>query len=251
MYDNSYDSMQNHNQIFYTNHMNIPPNYIIENPKYYHMPPKFVKMDHVVGVYNNGSAWRIIPMDILKSYPIVYDKIDNMDASVTFCPFTFAMVIYKNHYVLDGTLHNHNIVLKNNKRKLIQATGKFLDGSFELYKWEFKLMTLRNAMIYYPDSVYLNHELSNKQFTLKMPLDYPKKVIHGIHYHTNTTKNISDKKQLAIVGKEKYPFDIEQNGTHNYLNKMDEQIREKGGFITPMYLYFWQKLYPETKIINL
>lgn len=256
--------------------------YIIDLPKYVPVPPRHLQLQDKVLVYNNGFKWRIIPLEIMKNYPIIYDKvyekyyqtrINNKynkvttDITISYCPYTSVSIIYEGVYELDSNVYNNNIVLvnKNTNEKFVQLIGQCLISNKCKKRWEVKQMTLKNALKSYPDCEYLftdlpySYNFVPKNYNTISKIYYPltntndkinkKTLIYGIVYNSSTTKS-NNLKYVAIIGKN-MSYDIEENGIQRYLEKHESEIREKFGFIIPCFWFIWYDVFPTTKIIQL
>ena len=232
-------------------------NRVIDNPKFSSLSQdtSLSLIDPVIA-YNDGKVWKLVPLKLLTSYPVIYDqyydqiktrggKLIISDITVTYCPFTSTVIIYFGKYTPTGELYNNNIILSPNtdKDKIIvqiqgleySRTSKEKTNSF-IRRDEVKIMTLRNVLGRYPDCLFLHHQpnatllapIVETSYTLNNKILYPiehfskkyhpKTLVYGIEYKSNKIEY--DRKYTVIV-----PDDATKDKSNSYnlkLNKIDE-----------------------------
>lgn len=226
--------------------------------------------DHVI-LYHNGDGWKIVPLIVLLSYPVIYDEYvyedKKEDLTIVLCPVTLRGGVFKgifevSHYddyrmILkgDNDLLPIDLNLKINKKFLIQENKRL----------EFKLMTLRNAIIYAPDAKYMkckdklkpvinteyydNHKNINDE-DLKQGIFHPKSVVYIVHYESlqmNDTKQIlligNDIKQKTVTG-----YDLSKSKLNDHLLKNGNKIYDKNGYVMSVLWYIAMDIYKDVKI---
>ncbi len=207
---------------------------IIKHPKFNNN----INLDitDTVMAYNDGKVWKIIPLDILLRYPIIYDKyydrtntkkgsyiISNI--TITYCPFSGCGIVYFGKFVPTNKVYNNNIILtnanKNNNNILVQMTGRIYDKQLKpienvfLRREEAKIFTLRNALSKYPDCLFLIHNTNirpivENNYTKNKKIIYPSKytstkyhpktLVYGIEYKSHYDESTKyDNKYSVIV----------------------------------------------------
>jgi hypothetical protein len=245
---------------------------IITNPEFIPTPPKDLLLDDTVLVYSTGKYWRVISIDVLISYPIIYDnyydhtttrndKYIKSNISLTFCPYSFTSIVYFDKIGLDGHVSNNSIVFNLIKNK--RTTFTHFNNEPLIRKGESKIMILRNAITLYPDCHYLNYNIDKKPIIkyeedrqIELPKRFhPKTFIYGIEYNSKHVDKynlrysviVSDDASLDKVNS----FDIRKNKYQNYFNKFINKIRDKGGIITPSFWFAWISNHSDSKVIKL
>ena len=257
--------------------------------------PNFIQLINVndislqdpVVVYNDGRKWKFIFLDILKSYPIVFDKYYEKfktngkllvsDITLTYCPYSSSVLIYFGKYKPTGEVYNNNLIISDNSNSfIIQLSGieyTRIDKKRTnkiIRRAEAKIMTLRDVLTMYPDSKYLEfmndkNPVLPKKYSLTHQLNYPndkynkdyhpKTLVYGIEYLSSNTK--FDLKYTVIIPKDAKKnkvnsYNIKENKIDDYFNpKMIEKIRDKSGVIIPCYYFVWMSMFPKTKIVKL
>jgi hypothetical protein len=203
--------------------------------------------------------------------------------SITLCPYSLSSVIYFGNYKPTNKIYNNNLILadENEKDKIMsQMLGNVFSISENKHtstefirKKEVRIMTLRNVISIYPDSLYLHHDIKHEslindayfkdkttKFEIHKPSNkilekfHPKTLIYGIEYKSKDV-TVPNFKYTAIIGrkasKEEQNFDFVKNSYDVYFEKMIDKIREKGGIIIPCFLISWFVMYPDSKIVEL
>lgn len=253
------------------------------------MYEKSLSLSDLVASYNDGREWKIIPIRILDSYPVVFDKYYNKkkksgeytvsDISIVYCPYSSSVAVYFGKFVPTGEVYNNNIIIAKQNDKdniIVQLLGEEYNRLTKkrtndfVRREEVKIMTLRNALGNYPDCLILEKTIKLEPIIKKnyrrntkvifpfekRPKDYHlKTLVYGIEYESK--RGDFGKKYTAIVPKDASEFEvnsynIKENGSEEYFNPvMIEKLRDKGGIITPCYYFAWLNMFPETKIVKL
>ena len=261
----------------------------IKTPIFLPQTPLGVKLKDQILIYNDNKKYKIVPLNVLLNFPVIFDnynlsKVDEIGdktvkITISTCPFTLSSVIYLDEWFPSNYVYNNNLILINKDRTvfLIQNNGEsysLTDGSRlteNNKKLEAKIMTLRDAITLYPDSVFLHLNINLEYIltpdyyinnTILYPIAktnekfnkfHPKTLVFGIEYFS---KKNSRKKYSALIGKGSknnkiYKKSILKNGIEKYLAKMIFKIREKGGIIIPCFWFAWCTFHPNTNIVDL
>lgn len=202
--------------------------------------PKFntnINLDitDTIMAYNDGKVWKIIPLDVLLRYPIIYDKYYDRtntkkghyiisDITITYCPFSGCGMVYFGKFVPTNKVYNNNIVLtdKNNNNILVQMTGRMYNKQLKQIEYGFlrreeaKIFTLRNAISKYPDCLFLTHSTNihlgpivehnyTKNEKIIYPLKYtstkyhPKTLVYGIEYKSRYSENTENDNKYSVI----------------------------------------------------
>lgn len=154
-----------------------------------------IKLSDQVILYNTGNQWKIIPLIIALSYPIIYDKHedenDSYDITIAVCPITLRTALFKGTFVFE-TYNDVTMILKEKKsNNLIQIDMAYkIDKEYVIEqnkRSEIKIMTLRNSLVFAPDVKYM---IVEKNIKIKPVLD--------ISYYSNT-EDIEGKKIDLLI----------------------------------------------------
>ena len=234
-----------------------------------------IKINDKVIAFNNGINWVAVSLKVIRTYPIIYitfsdtknSKISEM--SLITCPYScFSAVFDKNLLYKNNKLtHDKYGVIeitdkKNNDINLIE--GYIKKNSKNIKRYEVNIMTLRDMMTLYPNIKFLVTKKENKKnvpadihsLKLKHDIDYlvhPQTLVYVIEYKSS---KINGYKRTAIIGSDastsKYSgFSINNNGITKYMNNNDTTIRQKSGFIYPIFWFAVIKMYPNINVIRL
>jgi hypothetical protein len=235
--------------------------------------------DYIV-TFNDGQEWKIIPLDIIKMYPIIHDvyfpegseMTNAIPMTVYICPYTLFSVSYLAEYIPNNKIYNNSIVLEDTQNDKViipilnmiynKTTGipitKFIRRN------EVRIMTLRNAISIYPDCQFIDiskiqpiQPLITANYLTNTFLYYPQ-IKFSDKYHSKTlvyiieykSKKTHTNKYSIIIPKAK-TYDITKNGFGNYFNKMIDKIRDKGGMIYQALWFAWNATFPASKIIHI
>jgi hypothetical protein len=228
--------------------------------------------DHIV-LYNLEDTWKIIPLTIALSYPIIYDKctINNEIYNVTIvvCPITLRSNMFKGIFEFE-TYQNYTMILKEkNSDSLIAIDlGYKMDKKYiveQNRRSEIKLLNLRSALISSPDAQFMITSVDTDPI---MDIDYyssvkdvkgkeldclvhPKTLVYIIQYksYDETTEKLA-----IILGRDMNKFnatgyDVKKSGLFEYLGKYRQKIINRGGYIMPMLWYFAKDIYKTAKVV--
>jgi len=214
------------------------------NAEYSPYPDNNLDLNTMVVAFDAGIRWHVIPVDIMKSFPIIYDKLTDetekvVDVSITRCPYTSTVVIYEGKFTNEDK-KNGNMTLKNNKTIIQQINGECLDKKpCFVRKWEAYVMTLKNVFNELTDCEYLSNGLDNA--VIVQEEDTSDNIV-GISYDSSDIeKGI---KYIAIVSDDFVKI-------KEYISQFYLKMTKKNGFMTPSKLDTWMKFYPNSKKINL
>jgi len=260
---------------------------VIREPVFKHIAPDNLNIYDIVLAYNDGKVWKIIPINVLNKYPIIYDKyfekyrksedkfkynISNI--TVSYCPYTSCGLIYFDKFVPTGETYNNNIILApDDKYIMAQMIGKMFQRKTKteiptiIRRNETKIMLFRNAVSKYPDCMFLhfdkdieplvsnNYGINKKihhKIQNKSNMYHSKTLVYGIEYKSQ--KSNYDNKYTVIVSKDASKNKINSRDINMYslyFAKMIEKIRNKNGIVIPVYWYAWYGMFPKTKVIKL
>jgi hypothetical protein len=261
---------------------------IIKEPKFIQLiNDDNISLSDPVVVYNDGRKWKFILLDIVKSYPIVYDKyyekfkkngkLSVSDITLTYCPYSSSVLIYFGKYKPTGEVYNNNLIISDNINSFVmQITGIEYNRTDQkrtnklIRRAEAKIMTLRDILTMYPDCKYLDFTnnkdpILSEKYTISTKINYkndnykkdyhPKTLVYGIEYLSSNTD--SELKYTVIIPKDAKKdkinsYNIKENKIDDYFNpKMIEKIRDKSGIIIPCYYFAWTSMFPQTKVVKL
>lgn len=239
--------------------------------------PKKIKLNDIVVCYNDGIKWKVVPLNIMNQYPILYDEYHENNSDVRIivtiyvCPYTLFSCIYFGKYELHDKMYNNNLTLVNTDNNIwvIPILNKVYslstDENINMYlrKGEVKILSLKNVVYMFPDSLFIDitaikkkKNIVNENYLTDGHLldnDLTKKKINGkqiIYVIEYKSKNGSDYKYSVIIPKNN-SFDIVKNGFETYFHNMVEKIRIKGGIIYPCLWFAWKENNIKSKIIEL
>lgn len=258
--------------------LDIKDNVLDEKNYTYSNETNLLLKDKIVAYYN-GLNWKIVPLDIFLSYPVIYDKYYNEDSNgkrvtIAVCPFTLVTSMFEGEYYPSEYLLNSSLILTNKQNYLLPIVSGFSNdpngGINKVKRWEVSIKTLRNAISDYPDCQFLNltespikkvinddyYYNSNLLFKVtNMTKDkiHPKTLVYVIQY--KSSKTLNDKYSI-IVGKdantlEPSGYNIKDSGLLKYIEKMEFKLREKSAFLLPILWFACGNLFPNAKIIKL
>jgi len=225
---------------------------IIKHPKF----SNNINLDitDTIMAYNDGKVWKIIPLDVLLRYPIIYDKYYDRtntkkgryiisDITITYCPFSGCGIVYFGKFVPTNKVYNNNIVLTDkNNNMLVQMTGApvagFNNKQLKPIEYEFlrreeaKIFILRNAISKYPDCLFLIHSTNiepivehnyTKNKKIMYPLKYtsakyhPKTLVYGIEYKSYYVENLKFSSK-NIENDNKYSVIVSDDASKDKIN---------------------------------
>ncbi len=230
-------------------------------------------LDNVV-MWFDGSDWKIAPISVSLSYPIIYDifldDTEKYDVSIVVCPITLRSVMFKGKFEFHS-YEDYRMILKEDNDFLPIDLNKKINKKLIIQdnkRIEVKIMTLRNAIIYAPDAQFMKCEkeikmiidksyyINDKDISgneLKIDFIHPKTLVYVVHYNSNTTKEDrysillgNDYNKDTITG-----YDVVNSGLNDHLTKYRSKIINKDGYIMPMLWYIAKIVYKKFKIVAL
>ena len=232
-----------------------------------------IKLHDQIVLYNVGGDWKVIPLILALSYPIIYDKYSindvTYDVTVVVCPVTLRSTMFKGIFEFE-TYQDYTMILKEKDTGDLIAIdlGYKMDMKYAVEptrRSEIKIMTLRSALINAPDSqvmittkkispiidiyYYSNtKDLNGKELDC---LVHPKTLVYVIQYksYDETTEKLA-----IILGRDMNKFDatgydIKKSGLYEYLGKYRQKIINRGGYIMPMLWYLAKDIYKTSKVV--
>jgi len=215
--------------------------------------------DHVV-IYNINDQWKVIPLNLLLTYPIIHGKqtIDDelMDISIVLCPRTLRCVIFKGLYVFEK--YDDNIMLLKKNKEIISIDSHIID-----FRLSTNITTLKNALLIAPDAEYL---ISKKKIDPIINLDYyhnnldingkkldglihPKTLVYVIQYTSLGNNKVSIVLGKDISKEDVSGYNFKTSGFYDYLEKYRSKIINREGYIMPMLWYMAKDIYYDAKIV--
>lgn len=258
--------------------LDLNDRFLSEND-YSYVDDSDILMKNEILAYNDGLKWKVVPLDIAKKYPVIHDKYyDDTDdttypISISLCPFTLSCSVFYGIYTPSEYTINSSLILTNTHNDLlpiISGCSTDPDGKISRIKrWECFIKTFRNAVMDYPDCVYIklkdgepNDILHPDYYTdtklafhmLKSPdIVHPKTLVYVLQYRSLKTKEY---KYTILVGKDadmEHPtgYNTKESGVSDYIQKMDFKLSERSVYIMPILWCSWINFFPYSKIIKL
>lgn len=254
---------------------------ILEENKYEYTYKSNLTLSDKIVSYYNGQNWRIVPLDILIRYPIIYDKyynddkIDNITDSI--CPFTLACCSFIGKYYPSEYILNSSLILTDKEHNLLPIVSGYSTNSnnetIKIKRLECNIKIFRNAISDYPDCQFINIKdklktpiinldyYFNKNFIFNYNIIYnnttkkihPKTLIYVVQY--KSSKSLKDKYSI-IVGKdanniEPTGYNTKKSGLVKYLESMKFKFNEKSAFLIPQLWFSCFPFYHNVKIVYL
>lgn len=230
-----------------------------------------------VVIYNTGSSWKIIPLNVCLSYPIIYDTYSGEntthDITFVFCPITLRTIYLKGIFTVLNYTDDYTMVLqessenKSTNDSIIPIDiGSKINSKYVVVpnkRTEVKITTLRNALIIVPDALFLTTKkeikliLSKKYYfdmfdlnmTLMDGLIHPKTLVYIIQYTQKNSNKISIIIGKDVVKSEVTGYDSKQSEIFEYLDHYKDKIISLNGFVMPVLWYIAKKSYPTAHVI--
>lgn len=235
-----------------------------------------LKLKSNVVLYNTGNSWKVIPFDVCLSYPVIYDKYSNTEETfdITFiiCPVTLRSIYLKGKFefltydktckmILREVEHHDTLIAidigtKINKKYVVQSNKRS----------EVKITTLRNALTFLPDALFLN---LNKKINIKYVIEkeyyennldingdeiesnliHPKTLVYLIQYKTDKTHS-----SIIVMGKDISSnkvtgYDAKESRVFEYLDENQKRIIGNGGFVMPILWHTSKIAYPNVQYV--
>jgi hypothetical protein len=229
--------------------------------------------DNVI-LYNSGNSWKIIPLNLMLSYPIIHDEYlyedEKYDITIVMCPITLRCVMFKGKFEFYD-YEDYRMVLKDGDEYLPIDLNKKINEKFvieENKRIEVKIMTLRNAIIYVNDVFFIKtkhktnfiinaeyyentKDIYNNDITYNSV--HPKTLVYVAEFESQTEKKEkfvillgNDYSQDKITG-----YDVIKSKLNDHLLKYRSKIIKKDGYIMPMLWYIAKDLYKNYKLVYL
>jgi hypothetical protein len=242
----------------------------------YEIPEHYKLTDNVV-LYCVGSRWRIIQLNVMLIYSILYDKYitdDNKyDITLVVCPRSLRSVVFKGHYKIK-LYDDDKMILEDEEKNIlpIDLSVKIdkKNSILPSHRSEVKIMTLKNAMMLSPDASYVILK-KNKQKKVKKIGSYygdskdyneseindgfinPKTLVYIIQYKSQKK---DEEKYSIVVGKNANKerasgYDFKKNGFIEYFTKFQEKIINREGYIFPCLWYVAKKDYENARVVQI
>lgn len=239
-----------------------------------------ILMKDEIFAYHDGLSWKIIPLNLLKKYPVIHDQYYDDISDTTFpitvalCPFTLVCSVFAGLYIPSEYMISSSLILTNSKGDLLPIISGYStnpDGeTHRVKRWECFIKIFRNAITEYPDCLYLKKNndtniqyiLDSKYYVnndllysaMKSPdMVHPKTLVYVLQYRSLKTGN---DKYTIIVGKDAtidFPtgYNVKDSGIMEYIDSMHFKLNERSVFIMPILWFSWINFYPYAKIIRL
>jgi len=232
-----------------------------------------LKLTDQIVLYNVGNSWKIIPLLLALSYPIIYDKYsindDIYDVTIVVCPITLRSTLFKGIFEFE-TYQDFTMILKEKDGGSLIAIdlGYKMDKKYiveQNRRSEIKIITLRNALTTTPDAqfmisskiinpvinIYYYSNLKDINGNEMDCLVHPKTLVYIIQYksYDETTEKLSiilgrDMNKFNVTG-----YDVKKSGLFEYLGKYRQKIINRGGYIMPMFWYLAKDIYKSAKVV--
>ena len=238
-----------------------------------------LKLSDNVLLYNTGDIWKIVPLTLALSYPIIYDKysMDDVtyDITIVLCPVTLRATMFNGLFEFE-TYQDYRMVLRevnvNSDPNILMPIdiGLKIDKKYMIQsnkRTEIKISTLRSIIGLAPDSLFMS---SDKKINPVIDIDYysnfmdldnkpleglihPKTLIYVMHYKSHSTEE--DKISL-ILGKDISQHDVtgydaRYSKIFDYLEKHQKKTINREGFVMPMLWYMAKDIYRTSKVVSI
>lgn len=229
--------------------------------------------DNVI-LYNSGGSWKIIPLDLCLSYPIIHDKYlfedEKYDVTIVVCPITLRSVMFKGKFYFYD-YEEMRMFLKEEGDFLPIDLNKKINEKFvieENKRIEVKIMILRNALIYVGDALFIK---TNKKINSIIDKNYyintrdifnkeiiyndihPKTLVYIVEFEFQTEK----KDKFAILLGNDYlqdkitGYDMFKSKLNDHILKNRSKIIKKNGYLIPILWYIAKDIYKDYKLVYL
>lgn len=234
-----------------------------------------IKLTDKIILYNTENQWKIIPLELALSYPIMYDKymIDDQEIqiSIILCPITLRCVILRGIFEFE-TYDNYRMILreKDTESFIPIDMGSKIDKRYVVFsnkRLEAMILTLRSSLSIAQDAIYMQ---CDKKIDLIIEKEYyenwndvngnklteyihPKTLIYVIQYKSYSK---DEDKISLILGKDSSSdkitgYDIVNSGLYNYLGKHRQKIITRSGYIIPMLWCTAREIYQKSRVVYL
>ena len=212
-----------------------------------------INLNTILLVYFNGTEFRGVPLEVFQKYLVIWDKYDNADISIVFCPFTFVSSVYESW--IQPTIYTNNNILvyaDDNGKNLDILNGRFLNNGSDddLKRYSVKIGNYRSIMSLYPDCKILVPNTKSKLYDFVNYNKYLKndKLVYLIQYKSDKNDEI---KNSFIVPKGDNTFNLIEGKIDDYFREYEQKIKDKECFIIPVLWSYHDKICNKCKIIEL
>ena len=250
----------------YVNNILTKDDYIVNNI----LPSLYNLYDYVV-IYFDGNKWKLVLLDIMTSYPILYDTYQNnektYDITIALCPISLRSVVFKGKFKIKTYDNTIMLLTDDNNNILPIDLGQKLNTNNIMLsnrRSEIKIMILKEALIYTSDplfittdkkyvknNTYYNDMLNYNNEIIPDGLIHPKTLVYIIQY-----KSIKkDEKKYSIIISKNYKnnivsgYNFKNDGYISYLAEFQTKIINRDGFIFPCLWYIAKLSYPNSRIV--
>jgi hypothetical protein len=233
-----------------------------------------IELSDKIILYNSGNQWKIIPLTVCLSYPIIYETYafedEKYDVTIVVCPVTLRSVMFKGKFIFRNYLEYRMILEEedNNPDLLPIDLGKKINRNFVIQdnkRIEIKIMTLRNAIIYAPDAAFMKcHKkidpiIDISYYTDNKNIDGTDLGESGIHpktlvYVVNYSSEKSQKDKYVVLLPHNFNRDVPsgyniiESKLNDHLIKYRSKLINKDGYLMPMLWYVAKKVYKKNRI---
>jgi hypothetical protein len=233
-----------------------------------------LKLDNKIVLYNNGSRWRVIPIRICLSYPVIYETYshedEQYDVTIVVCPITLRCVMLKGKFKFNSYDGYRMILEGDNDLMPIDVNYKINDKLVvqENRRMEVKIVNLRTAVTSATDAEYMKCDKKvspiikisyylNKKDIYKNPLPqgniHPKTLVYIVRYESISAKK---ERYVILLGRDANNdkisgYDVTKSGLNNHLIKHRSKIINKDGYVMPMLWYLAKEVYKDARVILL
>jgi len=240
-------------------------------------PPKDLNLSDIVIGYNTGeSRWKIIKLDDMKKFCILYDRFykkenENKEHIFTliFNPITLNICTFSGKIEIDDINEDGSFILKKDIYKFKFGTKESLDSQIDnihIERKETKIMELKNMFMFASDPKYIiikkksdnilnDKYYKNKKDFLGNNLEknyHPKSLVYIIQY---LSKKGMYKTTILVGTKINYEnptgFNFKESKFEDYFKIYKDKLQNKKAFIFPMFLYYAKLIFNNAKIIFL
>lgn len=207
--------------------------------------PINIKLSDIVALYNDGQTFKVIPLNVLLKYHVLHDSYyydnntETIEITIYLCPRTLFGVVYFGKFISTEKYDDDNLMIKNNE---IEITPIKLNNNIKHIDLE--IMTMKNAISYHPDCIFLNSEENIKKVNINGTIGYI------LEYKSRKTFESKFAVYSGINNLCTIPncmFDISKNGFKKYIDNNNRAIKEKRVSVYPCLLEYWKK---DSKKIN-
>lgn len=225
-------------------------------------------------IYNSGSKWKIVPLNIFLCFPIIYDFVDDSDGkyqiTVIICPLTLRATMLKGKFTFEMYDDLTMLVRETTTGSIMPIdVGYKVDKEFVVHtnrRSEVKIMTLRDAVMIAPDALFINltnklppyvinqnyyEDTNNIQGENIESLVHPKTLAYLIQYKSRKT---GTEKYTIVLGKDAVAntvtgYNLKNSGYTEYTYSQRDKIATHEGYTMPILWFISKELYPNAKVV--